>query len=434
MVIFSGDEVLGFRALLSRTAEEMRRQGMLYGSVEFGKQKGDERLTRLLLDRVVRVHSVPVAEMSTLSPGELLERYTRAVRERNIRLCYVRLPSSLEEQPLQGAARFITQLRASLQEAGYRIGEPHPFTDPKVPVWIWWITGGSALVAGVLVLERLFALRHSAWLALGAFALGLALAYAGGETGRKACALAAAVAFPSLGFVLTNVLRSARSPVLYALGVFAGVTLFSLAGGLHVVALLASLPFMVKANQFAGIKLAHLLPVLAVGWAYALDTVNATSFADARQRIRERWQRIVSYPVTVGLAVAVFVALILLALVLVRTGNEPGVGVSDLEMKMRVMLERYLLARPRTKEFLVGHPALVLALAMSAAGIGRAVWIPLLLVGVIGQASVVNTLCHIHTPLALSLPRILLGWLLGAIIGTLAFVAIRWWTKRVQQA
>lgn len=432
MVIFSGDEVLGFRSLLPYTAAELRRQGMLYGSVEFGKQKGDERLTRLLLDCVVRVHSVTAAEMSTLSPGELLERYTRAVRERNIRLCYVRLPSAPAEEPLRGAAQFLSQLRLSLQDAGYRIGEPHPFTEPKVPVWIWWITGGSALVAGVLVVEQLFALRPSAWLAFGAFAVGLAIAYGGGETGRKACALAAAVAFPSLGFLLANLLRPARSPVLYGLGVFAGVTLFSLAGGLHVVSLLASLPFMVKANQFAGIKLAHLLPVLAVGWGYALDTVNAASFADARQRIRERWRQIVGYPVTVGLAVAVFIALILLALVLVRTGNEPGVGVSDLEMKMRVMLERYLLARPRTKEFLVGHPALVLALAMSAAGIGRAVWIPLLLVGVIGQASVVNTLCHIHTPLALSLPRILLGWLLGAIIGTLAFIAIRWWARRGQ--
>jgi hypothetical protein len=433
MVVFGGDEVLGFRALLPVTADTMRQLGMLYGSVEFGKQKGDERLTRLLLERVVRVHSVAAAEMSTLSPRELLERYTRAVRERNIRLCYVRLPSGIDEQPLQGAGRFITQLCLSLQEAGYRIEEPRPFTDPGVPVWVWWVSGGSALAAGVLVLERLFALRHSAWLAIAAFVLGASLAGAGGETGRKACALAAAVAFPSLGFLWVNLLKSGRSPVLYALTTSAALTLFSFAGGLHVVALLASVSFMVKANQFAGIKLAHLLPVLAVGWGYVLDTVNASSFADARQRLHRRWKQMVSYPVTVGLAVAVLVALLLLALVLVRTGNEPGVGVSDTEMKMRVLLERYLLARPRTKEFLVGHPALVLALAMSAAGIGRAVWIPLLLVGVIGQASVVNTLCHIHTPLAISLPRILLGWLLGAIIGTLAFVAIRWWGNRVRE-
>ncbi|MCS6829360.1 MAG: DUF5693 family protein [bacterium] len=430
VIVFSGDEVLGFRALLPVTADTMRQMGMLYGSVEFGKQKGDERLTRLLLDRTVRVHSVSTAEMSTLGPGELLERYTRAVRERNIRLCYVRLPSSVDEQPLQGAARFIALLRLSLQEAGYRVGEPHPFTDPGVPVWVWWVSGGSALAAGVLVLERMFGVRRLAWLAVGAFVVGATVAGAGGESGRKLCALAAAVAFPALGLLTLNVLKPHRLPIVYALAVFAGLTLFSVIGGLHVVALLASLPFMVKANQFAGIKLAHLLPVLAVAWGYALGAVDAASFAEARQRIRERWEQIVRYPVTVGLAVAVLAALVLLALVLVRTGNEPGVGISDLEMKMRTLLERYLLARPRTKEFLVGHPALVLALALSAAGIGRAIWIPLLLVGVIGQASVVNTLCHIHTPLALSLPRILLGWALGAIIGTLAFVAIRWWWTR----
>jgi len=433
MVVFSGDEVLGFRALTPVTAEVLRQQGMLYGSVEFGKQKGDQSLTRLTLPQMVRVHSITAAEMSTLSPGEALERYTRAVRERNIRLCYVRLPSGLGEEPLRSAARFVYQLRLSLQEAGYRVGDPRPFQEPGVPAWVWWVAGGSALAAGVLVLERLFGLRLSAWVVVGAFLAGIALATAGGEMGRKACALAAAIAFPCLAFLVTDWLKPHRSPLLYALGAFAGVTLFSLLGGLHVVALLASLPFMVKADQFAGIKLAHLLPVLAVGWGYALETVNATSFAEARERIRQRWRQIMDYPVTVGLGAAALVALGLLALVLLRTGNEPGVGVSDLEMKMRLLLERYLLARPRTKEFLLGHPALVLALSLSAAGIGRRAWVPLLLVGVIGQASVVNTLCHIHTPLALSLPRILLGWLLGAIIGTLAFVAIRWWKKTVQR-
>ncbi|MER3474141.1 MAG: hypothetical protein C4335_08935 [Armatimonadota bacterium] len=433
VIVFSGDEVLGFRALVSLTAETIRRHGLLYGSVEFGKQKGDERLTRLLLDRTVRVHSVSTAEMATLSPGELLERYTRAVRERNIRLCYVRLPSGLDQQPLKGAEGFIMQLRQSLQEVGYQVGEPHPFTNPAVPAWIWLVTGGSALVAGVLVLERLFALRPSAWLAIGAFLVGVAIVSTGGETGRKLCALSAAIAFPPLGFLRTNVLRQARSSLAYALTAFAGLTLFSLAGGLHVVALLAELPFLVKADQFAGIKVAHLLSVLMVGFGYALDTVNAPSFAAARERIRQRWRQIARYPLTAGLAVTVLIALVLLALVLVRTGNEPGVGVSDLEMKLRLLLERYLLARPRTKEFLVGHPALVLALALSAEGRARALWIPLLLVGVIGQASVLNTLCHIHTPLALSLPRILLGWALGAIIGTLTFGIIRRWAPQESQ-
>jgi hypothetical protein len=432
MVVFSGDEVLGFRTLIPVTADALRQQGMLYGSVEFGKQKGDERLTRLLPDRVVRVHSVTATEMSGLSPSEVVERYTRAVRERNIRLCYVRLPSGLGEEPLRGAAQFVYRLRQSLQEAGYRVGTPRPFLSPEVPAWVWWIAGGSALVAGVLMLERLMGVRLSTWVVVGAFFTGVALASAGGETGRKGCALAAAIAFPCLGFLVTDWRRKHRSPLLYALGASAALTLFSIVGGAHVVALLASLPFMVKANQFAGIKLAHLLPVLAVGWGYALGTVNVASFTESRERIRQRWRQMTDYPVTVGLAVAVLLAGVLLALVLLRTGNEPGIGVSAIEMKMRVLLEQYLLARPRTKEFLVGHPALILGLAMSAAGIGRRAWVVLLMVGAIGQASVVNTLCHIHTPLALSIPRILLGWILGAIIGMLAFVAIRWWTTRVQ--
>lgn len=426
VIIFSGEEVLGFRRLVPVTAEAMRQQGLLYGSVEFGKQKGDAQLSRLLVDHLVRVHSIPTAELANLQPDEMIERYTRAVRERNIRLCYVRLPGGMAEQPLQGAARFVALLRRALAEEGYPAGDPRAFPSPGVPAWVWWVAGGSALVAGAMLLERLLARRASWAVALAAFAIGMALAAAGGETGRKACALMSAVAFPTLGFLYLPALVRRGKAALVALGLSASLTLFSVVGGLHVVALLASLSFMIKVNQFSGIKLAHLLPLVLVGWAYVMQTVFASSPADAWQRARQQWARMASYPLTLGVAIVALVALAALALMLMRTGNEPGVGVSPIEMKMRAWLEQYLLVRPRTKEFLVGHPALVLALALWCSGAPQRVWVPLLVVGVIGQASVVNTLCHIHTPLALSLPRILLGWVLGAIIGTAVFVALPW--------
>ncbi|MCS6949234.1 MAG: DUF5693 family protein [Armatimonadota bacterium] len=433
IIIFSGDEVLGFRNLIPLTAQEMRSRGILYGSVEFGKQKGDAQLSRRLVDHLVRVHSIPTAEMANMQPDEMLDRYVRAVRERNIRLCYVRLPSGLSEQPMEGAVRFLAQLRLALQEAGHPVGDPRPLRAPAVPVWMWAFAGGSALVAGVLLLERLFAWRSSIWLVVVAFALGLALVMVGGETGRKACALVAAIAFPTLGFLYVTLPTRAQRPLFLALGASAFLTLFSVVGGLHVVALLASLPFMVKVNQFAGIKLAHLVPLLLVAWAYVLETIHASSPADVWQRVRQQWKQIASYPVTVGLAGATLVVLFLVALLLMRTGNEPGVEVSALEMKMRGWLEQNLHVRPRTKEFLIGHPALILALALAWAGVHRGVWVPLLLVGVLGQVSVVNTLCHIHTPLALSLPRILLGWALGATIGVLAFLALSWAKKAVRR-
>lgn len=433
MVIFSGEEVLGYRALLPHTAQAIRQQGLLYGSVEFGKQKGDERLSRLLLDRTVRVHSVSVAEMATLSPAELVDRYTRAVRERNIRVCYVRLPGSLGEEPLSAATMFLRQLRQELQASGYAVGSARPFPAPEVPPWLWLVAGGSAGTAAWLVATRMFALRRWESLAVIWFVVGAALALAGGETGRKLCALMAAMAFPVLGFVVADHLRPHRSPLWYALYTFGQMSLWSMAGGLHVAALLASLPFLVKVNQFAGVKLAHLMPLILVSWAYALGVFTASGGREVLERARHLWQRMVSLPITVGAVVAGGVALVVLVLLLMRTGNEPGIGVSGLEMKMRALLEQYLPARPRTKEFLLGHPALVAALAIAASGGARWLSVLLLLVGAIGQASIVNTLCHIHTPLSLSLPRILIGAVLGAIIGVLAFATARWaasWWRR----
>src|SRR5262249_25033659 len=84
------------------------------------------------------------------------------------------------------------------------------------------------------------------------------------------------------------------------------------------------------------------------------------------------------------------------------------------------LLDALLPVRPRTKEFLVGHPAFVLALALWFRG--RRQWaVPLFLVGVLVQVSLLNTFCHIHTPLRLSLIRDVTGLVFGIAIGLAAF-------------
>jgi hypothetical protein len=50
-------------------------------------------------------------------------------------------------------------------------------------------------------------------------------------------------------------------------------------------------------------------------------------------------------------------------------------------------------------------------------------WTALMLAGgVVGQTSIVNTLCHLHTPVILSLWRVVNGVILGLILGVIA-----WW-------
>ena len=115
------------------------------------------------------------------------------------------------------------------------------------------------------------------------------------------------------------------------------------------------------------------------------------------------------------------VALVALAVFVARSGNDPGVGVSAAELKTRALLDKYLFVRPRTKEFLLGHPALFFALAAAYSGRFPRAILPLLVIGAIGQSSLMDTFCHLHTPLFISLLRGLIGWVLGAIIGAIVF-------------
>ena len=128
-------------------------------------------------------------------------------------------------------------------------------------------------------------------------------------------------------------------------------------------------------------------------------------------------------PVVWGAAAAVAIGLGVAALVLMRSGNEAAIAPSGVELQMRQMLENLLIARPRTKEFLFGHPALMLAMALGWRG--RRTWLPFAaLVAAIGQASVLNTFCHFHEPLYLGLLRTVHGLWIGGLIG--AAVMLIW--------
>ncbi len=45
-------------------------------------------------------------------------------------------------------------------------------------------------------------------------------------------------------------------------------------------------------------------------------------------------------------------------------------------------------------------------------------------IGAVGQTDIVNTLCHFHTPVALSLERVLVGLVAGGILGAVLWAAV----------
>jgi len=113
-----------------------------------------------------------------------------------------------------------------------------------------------------------------------------------------------------------------------------------------------------------------------------------------------------------------FAGIVLLA----RSGNF-GLPVLAIEERLRTITEDLFVARPRTKEYLIGHPALLLAGAAMAAGWRR--WVlPLAAIGAIGQAGIINSFSHIHTPLLYTLLRTISALVLGTLLGTLGTWAV----------
>ena len=90
------------------------------------------------------------------------------------------------------------------------------------------------------------------------------------------------------------------------------------------------------------------------------------------------------------------------------------------EIRFREALERLLWVRPRTKEFLVGYPCLVVYYALIKRN-----WAPhyreVFRVGAsFALASAVNSFSYFHTLLPLTIIRVVNGWWLEILVGSAA--------------
>jgi hypothetical protein len=200
-----------------------------------------------------------------------------------------------------------------------------------------------------------------------------------------------------------------RKKLIHAAGFWGGFSwlisfsLISVLGSLFAAALLSQSAFFLGLESFRGVKIAMILPLVVIGFI-ALREIDLLSI-----KLKD-----------LTLLSIVGIAFIFL---LIRSGNESILPVPILEEQIRFFLEQTLVARPRFKEFLIGHPALFI---WGALGIYRnRPWaIAILLVGIIGQVSIMNSFVHVHTPLLFTLLRVLNGLWLGLLLGIGAHAAI----------
>ena len=91
---------------------------------------------------------------------------------------------------------------------------------------------------------------------------------------------------------------------------------------------------------------------------------------------------------------------------------------------MRRFLENIMYARPREKEFLVGHPAFFLMVAAVYRRWPQVLHFFLVIASVIGLGSMVETFAHIRTPFLMSFIRGINGWLTGLVVGILLIAVL----------
>lgn len=411
-LLFNDGVLPGYPRSQEVLIQELKHSRVPVGIVEFFPQQGLKQIILNLDKRAVRLHALGEQEMAKLTPNRAIERLCLAASERNNRILLTRFffPPDLNDWTGYNL-NYIESLSQALKKEGFTLGAAEPFGSlPTSRMNLFWM--GLAVVAGGVMLLTQFMARRWAMLlgAAGALAwLGL-LALDQVGPGRLMMALAATVIFPALS--LMTFTRPQGTSVGGSIGLLVKTSLFSLVGAVLMVGLLADVSFMLKIDQFRGVKIAHVLPLVLLV-CYCVCRQEGKNWF---RSLKTLWQSKISVGWTV---VAAFLGLALL-IYISRTGNESA-AVSSVELQIRSLLDQLLLVRPRTKEFLIGHPALLLLFYLGY----KHQYLPVLILGAIGQISLVNTFAHIHTPVLISLFRAFNGLWLGLAIGVAVIIGYR---------
>lgn len=458
-VLFDGDKAKGMTdqpdmQSLDDFARLLKQYDMGLATIENLKkpQAGINKLAYLTDYNVVRLYSQSPEDAVEMTPEAIADRFLLAAKDRNIRMFFLNT-GNLSSPEVGTVIHTVDKLAAAmdgengiiaqLDEAGFPAGIAQPFTVQS-SAWEKPLRGivTIAAIAFITLLVSAFVPN----VAILVFALGMAgsagLFVMNSSIMEQALALGAAISGPTLGLIWAmnriysrttgerrmvggeqwNVGGSSQETNKGAQWVFPNVSIgrrLGMALNWFVVAtcitltavplvfgLLDNITYSLVLEQFRGVGVLHMLPIFLVA-VYVLLYEGG----DSRGALH-RGANILRQPVRVIWVLTAAIVGLIGYYYLSRTGNAGQV--SWIELLIRNWLETTFGVRPRFKEFMLGHPPLLLGLFLAIRY--RAAW-ALLIIGAMGQLTMVSTFTHIHTPLYISIVRTLLGLGAGIIIG-----------------
>lgn len=442
-IIFVGQEAFGYPDQMDYIGEELKIRAIPVALIEsptqlqFEKQLGAVDMVKNLDYYGVRAYSMFRDELVKLSAEEASQRHFISDTERNIRLNLF----SAYKRPIPGKtllesdAAYISLTAEKLRAHDYVLGKasvmPHFHENRALQLLV--LLGVGALTGAAFCALTGAHRKIGYGMALLTFiGLGTLLFTHWQVLARQVAALLIAVTTPTVAMygvfrywqqIDWQEMESRWSLFGKAMVQLAFVSLFSLMGGWLLSAILAATPFFMEIEIFRGVKVTFLLPVICVAILYV------RIFPTFRNNAYENWQdfpdfvsRFLHLPVRVGTLLLVGFIGIAGLIFIGRSGHEEGVPVSQLEISLRRFLESTLAVRPRSKEFLIGHPAFLLVPLALAKRWPQWLHFLLVIAAGIGQASMVETFAHMRSPLWMSTLRGVNGVLIGILVGVIVIL------------
>jgi len=389
---------------MSRLIERLREDEYSVMLIELLEQIG----TASYVERVgsgIRLHSIEMEQVADEPTG--VDRAVRAVEERNIRSVFLRpRPTLGPEDKLEQIAAVASGTVEAMSDR-YELGPARPF-DPLVPTP--FLLGGAALASLAIAIAS--GALIAPWLAL-VMGLGTALLVAGWLAGVGIAGDLLRLGIAVLVSVLAVFIARPRArlgPATFQYAIAAAVVF---AGGLTITALGYEDRFLVGSTDFWGVKALLVAPLALTGLWAAYRSLDNPGLRDL--------PRVARLPVELWMALAAGVAGVALLYLLLRSGNTGAAA--DFELELRQLLEDIFVVRPRTKEFLIGFPALIAGILVTAHT--RHGWW-LYAIASIGTASAIDSFSHFHTPLLVSLLRTAYAVGIGYLIGVAVVLFVRW--------
>ncbi|WP_026476651.1 DUF5693 family protein [Alkaliphilus transvaalensis] len=452
VLIFDGDDIFGYPDYTHVTKNYMVENDIKVGLIErsvqreYIKQKGIDPLIKALDYNATGVFSMPefvqmrFAYYHYSGSEEIENTLYRAVTERNMRLIYFR-PFKIDRTEyvtdLVEYENMFQRFEARLSQHGMAIGDSSAMAPFKVRLAFQIIMGWGIVAAGILLINTLFKLKQKyniLLMAVGAlFVIGILMIRR--DLAANLLAITAAIVFASLSMIYfikqthkylqeknegipftRKVIRSAKDLLI--------ASLISSIGAVYVASILADIEYFIAMNVYRGVKISQLVPFVVFAIAYLAYFGYRRKDGDYKVGIRfGDIKRLLMEDVKVIYVFLAGIVLVVGYIYIARTGHATGLQASAIEMRIRNFLGDVLMARPRTKEFLIAFPALMMGVYLAHQYKYKIFIFATGLAAVMGQTSIINTFSHFRTPIYLSAIRTVYSLGLGILVAII-FIAL----------